>query len=229
MYNQKDGITLIALIITIIVLLILAGVVVNLSLGENGIIKKAQTAVDKYKQAAENEQIEIAKIENEIDSYVGGNRDYATEINGIKDRITELENVTRNTKNTMSGTEHFVGEYYLNGKPIYEKTFYIASLPSNTTKTWYNHNIANVDEIWFDFSASFIKWTSGEVSEINYPDSFTSNGVNAIIVYDLNNTKFAIKTGTDRSSVSAYITLRYTKTTNTATITPNVTTLTANP
>ena len=42
MLNKKTGITLIALIITIIVLLILAGVVVNLSMGENGILSKAR-------------------------------------------------------------------------------------------------------------------------------------------------------------------------------------------
>ena len=30
----------------------------------------------------------------------------------------------------MSGTEHFTGEYYFNGKPIYAKTIYIASLPN---------------------------------------------------------------------------------------------------
>ena len=49
--TKKSGITLIALIITIIVLLVLAGVVVNLSMGENGIIKKSQSSVDKYNKA----------------------------------------------------------------------------------------------------------------------------------------------------------------------------------
>ena len=39
--NKRAGITLIALVITIIVLLILAGVSINLLTGENGIIEKA--------------------------------------------------------------------------------------------------------------------------------------------------------------------------------------------
>ena len=46
MKNKRDmkGITLVALVVTIVVLLILAGVSINLVLGDNGIIKKAQEA-----------------------------------------------------------------------------------------------------------------------------------------------------------------------------------------
>ena len=46
-YKWKDGITLIALVITIIVLLILAGVTLNLMMSENGVIGKAQEAKEK--------------------------------------------------------------------------------------------------------------------------------------------------------------------------------------
>ena len=53
--NWKErGITLLVLVVTIIVLLILAGTAISLTLGEDGIFKKAQDAVDKYKEAAEN-------------------------------------------------------------------------------------------------------------------------------------------------------------------------------
>ena len=44
-FNQ--GITLVALVVTIVVLLILAGVSLNLVLGENGIISKAREAITK--------------------------------------------------------------------------------------------------------------------------------------------------------------------------------------
>jgi type II secretory pathway pseudopilin PulG len=43
--KNSQGITLVALIVTIIVLLILAGVSINLVVGENGILNKAQNAV----------------------------------------------------------------------------------------------------------------------------------------------------------------------------------------
>ena len=42
--NNVKGITLIALVVTIIVLLILAGVAINLTIGDNGIITRAQQA-----------------------------------------------------------------------------------------------------------------------------------------------------------------------------------------
>ena len=63
MLKKNNGITLIALIITIIVLLVLAGVVINLSMSENGLIGKAQTSVDKYKESENLEKISLAKYE----------------------------------------------------------------------------------------------------------------------------------------------------------------------
>ena len=45
--KDKKGITLVALVVTIVVLLILAGVSINLILGDNGIVKKAQEAREK--------------------------------------------------------------------------------------------------------------------------------------------------------------------------------------
>ena len=43
--KNKNGITLIALIVTIILMLILAGVVISLTIGENGLINTAKYAV----------------------------------------------------------------------------------------------------------------------------------------------------------------------------------------
>ena len=57
--KNTKGITLIALVITIIVLLILAGVVINLTLGKNGILNKAKEAREKYEIATAQEYIEM--------------------------------------------------------------------------------------------------------------------------------------------------------------------------
>lgn len=56
------GITLMALVITIILLLILAGVVLNLTLGENGILKMAEHAVEKNSEESAREKLEIALL-----------------------------------------------------------------------------------------------------------------------------------------------------------------------
>ena len=57
---KNRGITLIALVITIIVLLILAGITLSLTLGENGILQKARTAKIDSEIAREKEQILLA-------------------------------------------------------------------------------------------------------------------------------------------------------------------------
>ena len=59
--KANNGITLIALVITIIVLLILAGVSIAMLSGDNGLIKQAQNASDEWEIAQDREQLELAK------------------------------------------------------------------------------------------------------------------------------------------------------------------------
>lgn len=55
-FKNTAGITLIALVVTIVVLLILAGVSVNALFGDSGIIEKAKDAQNKMNLAIENDQ-----------------------------------------------------------------------------------------------------------------------------------------------------------------------------
>ena len=66
--NSK-GITLIALVITIIILIILEGVIINLILGENGIIKKAKEAEHKQTVGRLLEKLELLKGPIQIDEH----------------------------------------------------------------------------------------------------------------------------------------------------------------
>ena len=61
--KQGNGITLIALVVTIIVLLILAGVTIAMLSGENGILKKAAEAKTKTEQAQLDEQVKLAQMD----------------------------------------------------------------------------------------------------------------------------------------------------------------------
>ena len=63
MLNNKKGITLIALVVTVVVLIILAGVSINAVLGDNGIIKKANQAASVTKEAEVKETINRTKLE----------------------------------------------------------------------------------------------------------------------------------------------------------------------
>lgn len=65
--QHQKGITLIALIITIIILLILAGVTINVLIGDNGLFNIAKTAGENYEQAAAREKLEAVLIELQAD------------------------------------------------------------------------------------------------------------------------------------------------------------------
>ena len=70
--RKEKGITLIALVITIIVLLILAGVSIAMLTGENGILSQAQNAKNETEEAGAIEEIKLAigqaKIKDSLDT-----------------------------------------------------------------------------------------------------------------------------------------------------------------
>ena len=67
-YSKSDrAITLIALVLTIIVLLILAGVTINSVVGTGGVIKKSKVSLNEYKKESDEEEKSIKNLENVID------------------------------------------------------------------------------------------------------------------------------------------------------------------
>ena len=68
----ENGITLIALVVTIVVLLILAGITISLVFSENGIIAKAREAAEKTNQAVINEQEQMNEVGTIIDNMLNG-------------------------------------------------------------------------------------------------------------------------------------------------------------
>ena len=74
--RANAGITLIALIITVIVMLILAGVAISLTVGDNGIFKKSQEGAEIYKNSANDEATSLNGVDKEmgdlINQYQGG-------------------------------------------------------------------------------------------------------------------------------------------------------------
>ncbi len=67
---KEHGITLIALVITVIIILILAGVTLNTALGQNGLFQRAKLATEKYKEAEEQEKEAIEDIVKELDDII---------------------------------------------------------------------------------------------------------------------------------------------------------------
>ena len=70
--SKQSGITLVALVVTIVVLLILAGVSIRLVLDNNGIITKAGDAKEEYGKARENEQKDLDSAADYIDETISG-------------------------------------------------------------------------------------------------------------------------------------------------------------
>ena len=70
--KKNKGITLVALVVTIVVLLILAGVSINLVLGDNGIITKAKEAQRKSAEASQNDLIGMNELAQQLEEKING-------------------------------------------------------------------------------------------------------------------------------------------------------------
>lgn len=101
---------------------------------------------------------------------------------------------------------------WINGKPIYKKVIYIASLPNNNAIE-YPHGISNIDEI---VNASAFR----RIGNIWQPLVWLNPGASSTIIYDsisyevTRNSVNVLSQKTDNSNNSAYIILEYTKTTD---------------
>ena len=100
MLKKQKGITLVALVITMVVLLILAGVSINLVLGDNGIVKKAQEAQTKSAEASQNDLTSMDELAKELEDAINGNENNDDESKFMKE----------NTKVTYSDGDVWIPE-----------------------------------------------------------------------------------------------------------------------
>ena len=91
--SKEQGITLIALVITIIVLLILAGVTINLTLKEGGIFSRAQIAAKNYAEAQEKELAALEQFDTEVND----------RISNVTLRIEDKDGLTNFAKEVNEG------------------------------------------------------------------------------------------------------------------------------
>ena len=92
---MKSGITLIALVVTIVVLLILAGVSISLILDNNGIINKSKKAKREYESAKANEQEQLDNASEWMEEVVTGKK--STVVKTFKEK--------KNENSTINGEE----------------------------------------------------------------------------------------------------------------------------
>ena len=132
--KKTKGITLIALVVTIIVLLILAGVSISMLTGEKGILNQAQNAKNKTEEAERNEKLDLLKQEDLINETLNG-----VEVDEVKDgNPGELEKEDENTF-VINSIEDLVFFAYdvTNGNNYSGKTVKLGiSLDFNSTKSY---------------------------------------------------------------------------------------------
>ena len=96
-FRKNRGITLIALVITIIVLLILAGITISMLFGENGLLNRATDATEEYSESEVRTKVELLLSEYVIDKTTGENKDFANFL-----RKNLQVGVAKNEDNTYS-------------------------------------------------------------------------------------------------------------------------------
>ena len=101
--KSKNGITLIALVITIIVLLILAGVTIATLTGDNGILTKAQSTKIQSERASIKEQIELAVVASRINDNLDESID-TTILEAELDAINGLNIESKGTDDNLPWT-----------------------------------------------------------------------------------------------------------------------------
>ena len=89
--KQEKGITLVALVVTIIVLIILAGISINLLLGDNGLITKAREAKKEQKIAEVKEKLSLEIATAETDAIIRNESLEEEQLNDIVSKYGTLQ------------------------------------------------------------------------------------------------------------------------------------------
>ena len=100
LYKNNNGITLIALVITIIILLILAGISIKLVLGDNGLVEKAKYAKEQQTIEAIREKLDLVKGSDYVEQE--GNNSIDTYFETLEKEKIEPYTVTNKQKMTES-------------------------------------------------------------------------------------------------------------------------------
>lgn len=102
MRKKNGGITLIALVVTIVVLLILAGVSISMLGGENGIITQANKAKENTRGGEVKEEVDMAANENNLVDYTTGTKKTREE---VIEKLKTDKKITQEEYNKLMGLE----------------------------------------------------------------------------------------------------------------------------
>lgn len=227
--KKEVGFSLVSLVITIIILIILAGISVNTLIGDGGIITKAQQAKENILLAQEEEAMQLNELYSQL-NYIGGNTE---DVNG--EAVNKLVNfkkviATAISKEGIITQENDSAEVMANniGKILEERTKNATATAENISSgktAWVNgqliigtnekysrqasaeipEGITNVKIIQFWYTAGnrdYLNITGEIMGSISYKDldNYNNNHVYAIGV-----TEYTIKTNGKKGKLSIAI------------------------
>ena len=134
--NKDKGITLIALVITIIILLILAGISIS-ALTNQGLFKNAKTAQNATEKAEKEQGQRLNEYEDEINKYLNNSNEDKKEVKLVADNINKVLSTTDNTELKDAKNNKIVvpaGFKIVNGATTVDKGIVIEDVTETATK-----------------------------------------------------------------------------------------------
>ncbi len=194
---KNKGITLIALVITIIVLLILAGITINLTIGEHGILIMAKQAGKNYQNAAEYEQGAIGNFFNEAQNIIAGGNGNGTGTNpgdtGRPTSVVELGDtlISNYYGDRVNYSANGIEDWKLFYKDANGEVFIIASdcIPASKVPTASTGSVTSGDyNVYWNTVPTFQSNWSTNANLFIQPFQLRSNYDNSKVVSTLLNT-----------------------------------------
>lgn len=171
--KKENGITIVALSVTIIVLLILAGISIKLVLDNNGIIGNAQTAKNQYIEAEANTEQGIGELSNVLSSNLNHNRNNGTNTTTNTVNPTPTPEPTKYTLTINAGAGTTTGSTNVQGTSGSKVTVSTPTPPSGYTVILNGNDgvIGTSSTASFKTTYSFSRWNlsgGGSISGTTY-------------------------------------------------------------
>ena len=176
--KQSKGITLISLVVTIIVLIILAGISLYLVLGENGLIEKAKETKPIVDITSAQEKLELVKGPVQLEKYSVNLDDYLEELEKVKEKY-EVDDVERidndNAEIIIGGKYKFIATDEKNGNVKITYQGEVGGLEISPTRGTYKYPTTGTFEVIKNISG-------GELSVKSENESIAKASINGTIV-----------------------------------------------
>ncbi len=162
--------------------------------GENGILKRAEYATDKYQNKAEQEQNELAKI----DDYIQNGRETVT--------ISKEEYENLKNANKYSTTEQVAGTW-IDGKPLYRKVITGLKSPSKIGVWKDLYTESNAEMLMVE--KLLLRYPDGRILELNY-----YNSAGSLFMVSGNTVQVYADYSDSYTNKDLFLIINYTKTTD---------------